>query len=252
MMRAWRFSILATLVGISFSPAARTQVPRYQGWVSDYARVLDASSKAHLFALIQELKDKTGAEIAVLTVDTTGGEDIGDYALAVAEEWKPGEKDKDNGVVFVSAVQDRKMYILVGYGLEGILPDGKVGGIEDQYVIPAFKRGDYGGGIRAGVSALAEVIAEDAGVSLNQAPRSPLRPDRGPNLNLGHFLLILIVFLFLGRLLFVPFWGWGRPGRRYFGSSGGFGGFGGGGFGGGGFGGFGGGGFGGGGAGRGW
>ena len=251
MIRVGRFLILAALVGISFPTAARITVPRYQGWVSDYARVLDASTQTQLTALIQELKDKTGAEIAVLTVDTTGGEDIFDYALAVAEDWKPGEKGKDNGVVFVSAVQDRKVYILVGYGLEGILPDGKVGGIEDEYVIPAFKRGDYGEGILAGVSALAQVIAKDAGVTLNQASQYPMRQDRGPNLNFGHLFLLLIVFLFLGRLLLVPFWGWGRPGRRYFGSSGGFGGFGGGGFGGG-FGGFGGGGFGGGGAGRGW
>jgi len=252
MRRAGRFLILAILVGSTFSLAARIQAPAFQGWVSDYARVLDPSRKAQLSALIQEVKDKTGAEIAVLTVETTGGEDIFNYAMAVAEEWKPGDKGKDNGLVFVAAVQDRKMYILVGYGLEGILPDGKVGGIEDQYVIPAFKRGDYGGGILAGVSALAQVIADDAGVKLSQQYFSLPESHVDFQNQIPGWVVALIVLIILIAILSSAFGSGRRQGGIHRGGGLGGGGFGGGGFGGGGFGGFGGGGFGGGGAGRGW
>ena len=89
-----------------------------------------------------------------------------DYAMKIAESWKPGAKGKDNGVVFLVAVKDHQMFILTGYGVEGVLPDGKVGAIRDQLVRPAFRRGDYAGGIRAGTEAMAAIIAEGAGVRL--------------------------------------------------------------------------------------
>jgi uncharacterized protein len=233
-------------------------VPEPSGYVVDTEEVLSPQARQSLVNLCAELEQKTGAEMAVLTVDSTGGEDIFNYALQVADKWKVGKKGKDNGVLMVVAVKDRKMHILVGYGLEGILPDAKVGRLEDQYVIPFFKQGDYSSGIQNGVKAIAEVIASDAGVQVTGASPSQAREEPsnyGKPIPAPLLIMIIIAIVILVRVFRGPL-GRGRIFRG--GGYGGFGGLGGGGFGGGlgggggGFGGFGGGGFGGGGAGRGW
>lgn len=237
--------------------ASEPTIPQPRGFVSDFAGVLDAGTEGELDRLIGELQRKTGAEIAVIVVKTTQPLSAFDYAMKVAETWKPGQAGKDNGVVFLVAVDDRELFILTGYGVEGPLPDGRVGEIRDRLIVPAFRQGDYAGGIRSGTWELARAIAADAGVTLSgvAAPASPRPQSRPINgiLALGILLAILLL------LSYSPFWSiladprfrgrrrWGH----WHGHRGGFGGgFGGGG--GGGFGGFGGGGFGGGGAGGRW
>jgi uncharacterized protein len=241
--------------------AATIAVPQPQGFVSDFAGVLDAGTKARLTGVIRELKEKTGAEIAVVTVRTTKPETAFDYAMAIAEQWKPGSKGKDNGVVFLIATDDRELQIVTGYGVEGPLPDGKVGEIRDRIVVPAFRAGDYARGISDATTTMASIIAADAGVKLTGVP-PPVRraaPSRGGGFGMLLLVIIIIVVLnMMGR-------GGGGPGMRrrrggfggpiILGGGGGFGrggGFGGGFGGDGGFGGFGGGGFGGGGAGGKW
>lgn len=234
------------------------QVPSPQGLVSDFAGVIDQPTREQLTRLLQELKDKTGAEIAIVTVETTQPLTAFDYAIKVAEAWKPGAKGKDNGVVFLVATKDRKMFIATGYGVEGVLPDGKVGEIRDAYVMPYFKQGDYAHGILAGTQVMADLIAGEYGVRLTkgQFPRAHTRTgaEAPPSWMLLVFALIalgLVVAAFTGtrRSRYTRF-----GGARYDGGGFGGSGFGGGGFGGsgGGFGGFGGGGFGGGGAGGDW
>jgi uncharacterized protein len=239
------------------------RIPTPQGLVSDFAGVIDQPTHQQLSTLLQELKDKTGAEIAVVTVETTQPLTAFDYAMKVAEAWKPGAKGKDNGVVFLVATKDHKMYIVTGYGVEGVLPDGKIGEIQDEYIVPYFKRGDYAGGIFAGTRAMADLIAKEYGVVLTGArlPQPRSRPGREAP---PSTMLVILAVIVLG-LLVAAFTGTRRSrytrfgGPRYGGGGFGGGGFGGGGFGGGGFGGgggdsggFGGGGFGGGGAGRDW
>lgn len=227
--------------------AADPTVPSPRGYVSDYAGVIDAGTVRHLDGLIEELKRRTGAEIAVVVVNSTAPLTAFDYAMKIAEAWKPGAKDKDNGVVFLVAVKDHQMFILTGYGVEGVLPDGKVGEIRDRLVRPAFRRGDYAGGIRAATEAMASIIAESAGVHLQSAPTGPMARAQ-PSIVSGLLpILLLIIFLMLFfRFPFLPLFIGGRGGYRGGGFGGGFSG------GGGGFGGFGGGGFGGGGAGGDW
>lgn len=227
--------------------AGEPTVPHPQGYVSDYVGVVDATTRRDLDALIGELKAKTGAEIAVVVVDSTEPLTPFDYAMKVAESWKPGTRGKDNGVVFLVAVKDRAMFILTGYGVEGVLPDGKVGEIRDRLVVPAFRRGDYSSGIRDATERMAQIIAAGAGVRLEAVRRSPHAAQGQPTwLSSLLWLLLIIIFLALmtrfpmGPLIF------GGPGMRGGGFGGGFGG------GGGGFGGFGGGDFGGGGAGGKW
>src|SRR5215510_12393655 len=154
-------------------------IPTPQGLVSDFAGVIDQPTRQQLTLLLQELKDKTGAEIAVVTVQTTQPLTAFDYAIKIAEAWKPGAKGKDNGVVFLVATKDRKMFIATGYGVEGVLPDGKVGEIQDEYIVPYFKRGDYARGILAGAQVMADLIGKEYGVRLTGARLPRPQPRTG-------------------------------------------------------------------------
>jgi uncharacterized protein len=244
----WLGVVLLALAQLA--AAAEPTVPSPRGYVSDFVGVIDPRTTDELNALIGELKVKTGAEIAVVVVNSTAPLTAFDYAMKIAEVWKPGTRGKDNGVVFLAAIADRQMFILTGYGVEDVLPDGKVGEIRDRLVRPAFRRGDYAEGIRAATQAMAAIIARGAGVQLSEGKPQAVDARSGP-VPLGALLPILVFII----LLFLVMGAWSVP--LFLGRGGGFGGgFGGGlgGFsgGGGGFGGFGGGSFGGGGAGGDW
>lgn len=220
-------------------------------YVQDYAGVLSPQAKQQLQTLGKTLDQKTTAQLAVVTVKTLDGAPIDEYALGILRSWGIGTKEKNNGALILVAVSDRKSRIEVGYGLEGVLPDGLTGRIQDQYMLPYFKQGKYEQGIVNGYVAAAQLIAKDAGVDLGQGSKQlTVNPSKSTNF-LGmddddlqivmYIIIFLIIIFFSGR-------GGGRGGHYY-----GGGGFhiGGGGFGGGG-GGFGGGSGGGGGSSRGW
>lgn len=230
--------------------------PAARGFVNDFGNVISPPVAAKIEALCYELREKTGAEMAVATFSTIGDEDPDEYANRLFEKWGLGKKGKDNGVLLVLMLGERKrVRIETGYGLEGILPDITAGRILDNYVIPQFRQKDYAGGLLAGLQAIAGVIAADAGVQITGAVRPNLRRQQRSDGEFSPFtiiiLFIIIIFLarsgLLGPLLLSGMFG-GRGRHNDWGGGGGFGG----GFGGGGFGGFGGGGSGGGGAGRSW
>jgi len=248
--------LLATLLLLLVAAAATGQeIAPAQGLVNDRAGVIDAPTRAKLTALLTELQQKTGVEIAVLTVDTTAPLDDFTYAMRVADQWKIGKRGEDSGLLVLVVAGDRKIRVQTGYGLEGILPDGLVGNIQDREMLPEFRAGRMGEGIWRGVAAYAQHIAQSRGIELTGLP-APRAVPAQPEIPLWVILLVvLLVFVVMARL------GGGgsglRGGRRggpviVPGGGGGGGGFGGFGGGGGGFGGFGGGGFGGGGAGRSW
>lgn len=248
--RAAGLALLLAVCGAASAERATPVVPSPDGLITDRAGVIDGATRARLTRLLEELQQKTGAEIAVLTVDTTAPLDDFSYAMEVADTWKVGKKGEDTGVLVLVAVRDRKIRILTGYGVEGVLPDGLVGAIQDRYMLPAFRAGNIAEGVWQGVAELARRIAGSRGVTLTGAPVTGPRRDTEPAPELPLWVIVLVVV----ALMF--FMGGGRsrwrgpvllPGGG--GRRGGFGGFGGGG---GGFGGFGGGGFGGGGAGRSW
>lgn len=224
---------------------------RPAGFVNDRAGLLNPERRATLEGLLQELKRKTGAEIVVVTLPSLQGGEINDFANRLFEKWGIGQKGKDNGILFLVAVQDRKMRVEVGYGLEPTIPDAAAGRILDRYVAPEFRAGRMAEGISRGAAELARVVAAAHGVQLGQigqlAPRgSGGRSGPGPWV----FILFVIVWMLIAfnarrhsRRGGGPLISWGGFGSGY---GGGFGG------GGGGFGGFGGGSSGGGGASRGW
>jgi uncharacterized protein len=207
-----------------------------------------------------QIDQKAHAQIAVVTINSLDGSDIDTYAVDLYKKWGIGSKATDHGVLILLAVQDKKYRIEVGYGLEPILPDGKVGGFGRE-AVPLLRQNNYSGALSLMTSRVADVIAQDAGVTLTGArPEISEQPLEQPRRGLSARGMILLGIIFL-IVLFVPplrrilFWmilfsggggGGGGYGRGGYGGGGGFGG------GGGGFGGFGGGSSGGGGASGGW
>jgi len=223
-----------------------TSYPSPVGYVNDFAGCIPVEYERKITSVILEVKEKTGAEITVVTIPTTGEEDIAMYSVNLYAEWGLGEKGKDNGILITVAMDDKRTWITTGYGLEGIIPDATAGDIWRNVMRPLLKKENYGGGILNGVIVIAEIILKEHGLTLSGG----VKPDISYKRERGHgviglpilFLLFLIFgwriipFLLLGRM--VGYWSGGS-----FGGSGGFGG---------GFGGFGGGATGGGGAGGGW
>ena len=232
--------------------AHAVSIPEYPGNpVVDLAGIVDNSAEAKLNQYLRELEQKTTAQIAILTIDSLAGESLEDLSITVAhDKWKLGQKGKDNGVLLLVSLSDKKYRIEVGYGLEGVIPDSLAGSIGRSYLVPFFKKGDYSNGIYTAALALANEIAKDSGVKITGMPQlKPTVQSTGEDQSIGIFgkimslvfifILIILVIrnpkLFLMLLLFSSMGGrgggWGGGGG--FGGSGGFGG-GGGGFGGGG------------------
>lgn len=217
---------------------------------------MDAASADSIESLARELREKTGAELAVATFSDLGGEEIEEATTDLFARWGVGRKGENDGVLILLAVAERRVRIEVGYGLEGALPDGRCGGIIRRVMGPDLSADRFGPGLLRGARAIANAIAAERGVALPGAAGVEPPADGGESLTaVAAFGLILLIVV----LVFVAIlhdhavrrgraWhGW--PGRRGGGFGdpwGGFGGFGGmGGFGsgrgGGGFGGFGGG-----------
>jgi uncharacterized protein len=216
-------------------------------YVNDFAHVLDSSTVSQLDSICQQIDQNAHAQIAVVTVESLDGSDIETYAVDLFHQWGIGNKASNRGVLILFAVQDRRYRTEVGYGLEPILPDGKVGGFGRE-AVPQLKQSDYNGAALLMTSRVAEVIAQDAGIQLTGAqPRTPAEPQEQPHSIFSPLLLlaIFLIVIFTPPLRRLLFWfllfnmgggggrgGWGGGG--FGGGGGGFGGFGGGSSGGGG------------------
>jgi uncharacterized protein len=245
------FTLLLVLSMAGLLPAQK--LPDPTGFVNDFAGVLDSASSAEMEAIARALQQNTGAEIAVVTVNSIEPYGtIDEYAIELATEWGVGQRGEDTGILILLAMQERRIKMEVGYGLEGIITDGLAGEILDRSILPSLKAGDYGTGMLRGVQAVAGIIAKEYGVELGNYQLDESRRYTRPGIPVGLIMFILFALFFGGgRFLFWPLLFMGRTASRRGFYGGGFG-SGGSGFGGGGsFGGFGGGGFGGGGASRG-
>ena len=155
--------LLCAAVSGAFDSAQAEQgtLPKPAGRITDLANVIDANVEAELDQRIDQLEQKTSHEIAVVTVPTLGGTTVEDYAVRLFKEWGIGQADKDNGVLVLVAPNEREMRIEVGYGLEGILPDGLAGEVVNNTFIPRFRSNDYSGGIRDGVLRVADIVEKE-------------------------------------------------------------------------------------------
>lgn len=257
------------LLLLLFLPAAAfcqpvKSLPRPTDYVSDFAHVLSPAVIQQVDLVCGQVDHQAHAQIAVVTVKTLDDVPVEDYAVELYQAWGLGAKsgtNQDRGVLILLAVDDRKRFISTGYGLEGILPDGRVGQIGRE-MVPYLRNNDFDGAVTLAVGQISQIIAADAGIKLTPLQGSPAVPQpQQVHVGLGGlvffgFVVLLILFFLarfggsglIGFLLGMFFGGGGGWGGR-----GGGGGFGGGGGGGGdGFGGFGGGSTGGGGAGGSW
>jgi uncharacterized protein len=240
------------------------EVPPLEGRVNDRAGLLSPATKERLTARLAAHEQATGAQIAILTLDSLEGAPIEDYSMRVVEAWKLGKKGQDNGVLLLIAKNDHKMRIEVGYGLEGTLPDILAGRIVRDVLAPRFKQGDFDGGVSRAVEAIigktggeAQAVANDGDEANGQTDNREAQAQKAaPQKPTGVFGFVISVIFGLLKFIFLLFFivifivfsllsrlGGGRRGGGFFvgggGSGGGGGGFdsfsgGGGGFGGGG------------------
>ena len=143
------------------------KVPRPEGRINDFAGVISKDYADKLNRLIFELEDKTSVEIAVVTVDSIAPYSEIEYAQMLFDSWRPGKKGKDNGVLILLALKERRWKIETGYGIEGILPDGLCGEIGRTFMVPYFKAGNYAQGLYYGTAKIAEKIAKNYNLSIN-------------------------------------------------------------------------------------
>lgn len=185
---------------ISVSSLFAFTVPPYEGYVTDRTQMLSTQTKYALAHLSEQLAKTNGAEVATLVVSELGDTSIEDASNQVFEKWGIGQKNKDNGVLFMIALADKKMRIEVGYGLEGLLPDGKVGAILDRNVIPAFKVGKFEEGIARGHVAIISEIDPKIVEHLQSAPRSEAQTQK----EVPEWLLMLLIVLFIVLFIISP------------------------------------------------
>ena len=256
-----RISALLTGLILAFCVARAgaeqvAKLPAPTGYVNDFSGVLSPQTKQQVAAMCAQIDQKAHAQIAVVTVNTIeandGGEtSIEEFATALEERWKVGAKGTDKGVLMLFVMNPRKGRIEVGYGLEGILNDAKVGDI-GRSMVPAASQNDYNTAIPLGVSEVAQVIAQDAGVTLDQTQTihqyheepvgQPVSVSPWKVILGGGFVLLIVIFLIstgnAGWLFLILAnmmgGGGGGGGRDNDDRGGGFGGFGGGSSGGGG------------------
>jgi uncharacterized protein len=218
-------------------------LPAPQGLINDFAGIIPPSYEEKMNLLALEVLNKTGATLTVVTLKDIGGADIDEFTNRLYEKWGVGKRGEDRGVMLLLAVEERRIRIEVGYGLEGIIPDGLAGQIRDQAMVPYLKKGEYGSGLLNGLYATASIIAKDKGIKLTGLPPATRRVSSrrgGSSYGIIPFVFLLIIFFFLSRsrrmgmgsLFLLMLLGGGRGGfggRSSFGGfGGGFGGFGGG------------------------
>ena len=160
--------IAATLP--SFAEKIAT-IPAPTGYIDDYAQVFSSPAKSGMEGLSRELHGKTKAQVFVVTVNTTEGEPVETFANELFAKWKIGEKKTDRGILMLFAIKDHKRWIEVGYGLEGILNDAKVGDI-GRDMVPALRAANYDEAATNGLQQVTRIIAEDAGVTLDALANS--------------------------------------------------------------------------------
>ncbi|MEG6584946.1 TPM domain-containing protein [Dendrosporobacter sp. 1207_IL3150] len=208
---AWLLVIAYLAVGATAWAAPNIPAaPTNSIYVQDYAGVLSADTKKRINDLGSKLAVKTKAQVVVVTINSLGDTPPEEYALTVLRQWGIGDKTLNNGVLMLVATGDRKSRIEVGYGLEGALPDAKTGQIQDQYMLPYFRQGDYDKGILNGYLALTGVVAKEYNIELKTDARPTVQqtaPESGWDtlpwwlkliIMAGALLLFIIDWVFLG------------------------------------------------------
>ena len=158
------FGLILFALARASAQTTQSPLPTPTGYINDFAKVLDAATEQQLETTLTKLDQQQQIQFAVVTVDSTNGKDIFDYSLAVARGWGIGAKDvKKPSLLLLVAVKDRKYFTQVSRHLEGELPDGLVGQIQREKLVPAFRAGDYGRGITDTIDEYISTVAQKRG-----------------------------------------------------------------------------------------
>ena len=182
-------------------------IPTLNAPVFDQANILTATEKQNLEQQIRNIYTQGKAQIGIIIVSTTGSEDIFDFAMRVAEQWKLGSAKQDNGLLIAVAVNDRKIHIATGYGLEGVLPDIIASRIIRNQITPAFQQGQYAQGLQAGMNEIERIlnldpeIAKQAADELKERQAQAIHEQEAKDRSLTTAMIILIVGIFASFII---------------------------------------------------
>ncbi|WP_119690402.1 TPM domain-containing protein [Acinetobacter soli] len=177
-------------------------LPSLNAPVIDQANLLTEAQRQQIEQQIRRLYEAKKAQIAVVIVPTTGQEDIFDYAMRVAQQWQLGSAKRDNGILMTIAVNDRRIQILTGYGVEGVLPDIVVGRIIRNQITPYFKQAQYAQGIQAGLNEIEKIlnmdpeVAQQAAQELKESQEQALHEQQARSQMLTYSMIIIVVGIF--------------------------------------------------------
>lgn len=182
-------------------------IPALNAPVIDQANILTATEKQNLEQQIRSIYNQGKAQIGIIIVSTTGSEDIFDFAMRVARQWKLGSAKQDNGLLIAVAVNDRKIHIATGYGLEGVLPDIIASRIIRNQITPAFQQGQYAQGLQAGMNEIERIlnldpeIAKQAADELKERQAQAIHEQEAKDRSLTTAMIILIVGIFASFII---------------------------------------------------
>lgn len=201
---AWA-AVFALVAGAVLAVAAWAAIPadallerlKPDGFVNDFAGILSPAQRQAMEQSVRDLQQKTGVQVAVVTLESLEGGQVDDFAAKLFRRWGIGQKDKNNGVLVLVALKDRKARIEVGYGLEPILPDALAGRVLDEELFPAFRQGRHAEGLERGVRRVAEIITRN-----EPAPKTPPSPASGRKTD---WLEAIFITLFLSPFVAIGF-----------------------------------------------
>ena len=205
---------LMALFLISVSAFAANKVPALKGRVNDYAKIIRDSDEREIEEYLYSVEQSTGIQLAVLTMPTLDGEDIASFGFRVADEWKLGNKEKDNGAILIVAYAEHDLRIEVGDGLEASLTDAKCGLIIRNVIVPEFRDGDYSEGILKGVKNMGAIVTGDE----SAISRSVCEGENGSSSNdlVPVFAILVWLIFFICTITAGTRRGRGRRRGRYY------------------------------------
>jgi uncharacterized protein len=183
--------LLAPSAGTSSAVAQDNDFPKLTGRVIDEANIIDAAMRADFEARLANLEAKTTNQLVVVTLSSLRGRTIEDYGYQLGRYWRVGQKDRNNGVLFIVAPNERKIRIEVGYGLEGTITDAIASVIIQNSILPRFRANDYPGGIKRGVDDIIKVMSGNA----DEFKRQTLNKNGSSSL-FGTIFSVLFAFMF--------------------------------------------------------
>ncbi|MEK6893538.1 MAG: TPM domain-containing protein [Nanoarchaeota archaeon] len=191
-----------------FAPLiAAQEFPNYQdAYVNDFAKILSVGETGELRAVLQQVREQTTAEVVVVTVDSISPLDVRQYGIELASKWKIGKADKSNGLLILYAVKEKKIGAEVGYGLEGVLNDAKVGRMLDDYYVPNRDSGNVTFGIISFVKETAKYLEQNKDEIIS-SQKETSRNNNNSNGDLGLIIWIIgfYVIVALIKAIFYPF-----------------------------------------------